>query len=353
LAVSVLRSRRQGSFRRLLLNHFKTLAVWLFALVVVYVALWPGMWVAPAKMLYEVYGNALSYAFQGARLQVTQQLQPSEFGWGTIVPTAVGFLRDLLWRSTPVTWAGLILAFAGLFLPVRASSPTGIRRLLGYFLATAAVFVLMFSAAQGRNSPHYIMTSHISLDVIAALGWGSGITWLTQRWRLARAAMLPIGAIGALVAAQLGSSFACDPYFFTYFNPIAGRLAGRSIGYYYGEGLEQAAAYLASRPDATSLGVLAYPARGPFSYYFPGRTLILNPLFLEDPGMPSMFERLEQADYLVFYDALAARTANSARFVRALEDSQPERVISVQGIEQILIYRVADISPSFRAILAE
>ena len=32
------------------------------------------MWVAPGKMLYEVYGNAFSYAFQGARLTVTEEL---------------------------------------------------------------------------------------------------------------------------------------------------------------------------------------------------------------------------------------------------------------------------------------
>jgi hypothetical protein len=303
-------------------------------------------------MLYEVYGNAFSYAFQGARLQVTQQLQPSEFGLAAIGPTAAGFLRDLVWRSTPATWIGLLLAGASLALPP-ADSRTGIRRLMGYMLATAAAFVLMFSVAQGRNSPHYIMTTHIGLDAIAALGWGIWGGRLLERAAWHRASAVGAAGIAALLAVQLGSALAYSPYFFTYFNPITAFVARGSIGYHYGEGLEQAAAYLAAKPDASSLSVLAYPARGPFSYYYPGETLILNPLYLEDPGMPSMFERLDQADYLVFYDALADRTANSARFVRALEDRQPEYLISVQGIEAILIYRVPDIAPALRARLAD
>ena len=42
--------------------------LWLGVLAAVYFVLWPGMWVAPGKMLQEVFGNAFSYAFEGARL---------------------------------------------------------------------------------------------------------------------------------------------------------------------------------------------------------------------------------------------------------------------------------------------
>ena len=46
--------------------------IWFGAAALVYFILWPGMWVAPGKMLTGVYGNAFSYAFQGARLDVAK-----------------------------------------------------------------------------------------------------------------------------------------------------------------------------------------------------------------------------------------------------------------------------------------
>ena len=38
----------------------KTYGLWRLTFFVVYFIAWPGMWVAPGKMLYEVYGNAFS-----------------------------------------------------------------------------------------------------------------------------------------------------------------------------------------------------------------------------------------------------------------------------------------------------
>ena len=43
-------------------------------LAAVYFIIWPGMWVNPLKMLFEVYGNALSYAFQGQRLLAAKEI---------------------------------------------------------------------------------------------------------------------------------------------------------------------------------------------------------------------------------------------------------------------------------------
>jgi len=352
LAVSVFEDRPAG-LRSVLWDRVRGLGTWLATLVIVYVALWPGMWVAPGKMLYEVYGNAFSYAFQGARLQVTQELQPSQFSLETVGPTAAAFFQNLLWRSTPIMWFGMLIAVASLLLPAPFAPQLRFKWLIGYLLVTAALFILMFSAAQGRNSQHYVMTSHLSLEAVAGLGWGVLPAWLSRRWRSIWGVVVVVILIGAPIALQLWSALAFRPYSYTYYNPLMARITGHTIPYYYGEGLEQVAAYLRAKPGAETMAVLAYPARGPFSYFFPGETLILNPLYLEDPGMPSMFERLEQAEYLVFYDGLADRTPNSRRFVRALESSQPEAVLSVQGLEKIFIYRVAEISPDFYAALSQ
>ena len=66
------------------LSAAKALAIWLIGLAAAYVLFWPGMWVAPGRMLADVYGNAFTYAFQGARLSVVGQVQPSSFGLGTL-----------------------------------------------------------------------------------------------------------------------------------------------------------------------------------------------------------------------------------------------------------------------------
>jgi hypothetical protein len=54
-----------------------------------------------------------------------------------------------------------------------------------------------------------------------------------------------------------------------------------------------------------------------------------------------------QSDYLVFYEEFASRSQRTRQFVDALEGISPEKVISVQGLEQILIYRVADFPQTF------
>ena len=115
---------------------------------------------------------------------------------------------------------------------------------------------------------------------------------------------------------------------------------------------EQAAAYLAQKPNADSLKVLSFRGRGPFSYFFPGETILFNPLFLEEPGMPSMIERLRQADYLVINDALRPRTPRTELFVQAMDGVMPEHSIFIKGISPIRIYRVADLPESFYETLS-
>ncbi len=347
LAVSVFEKMKERGFKSALLDHVKIFGLWFVELAIVYIVLWPGMWVAPGKMLYEVYGNAFSYAFQGARLQVTQELEPSKFSLAAARGTILGFLNSMIWRATPITWAGTILVLPFLFMRGGNTSPSVFKKLVLYLLVTAVMFILLFSIAQGRNSPHYIMTSYVSIDAIAALGWCALLEWLAMKWETANRLMIRAGAAAILVALQLAGAFSFYPYYYTYSNPVMTGITGQLRTSDYGEGFEQAAAYLAQKPDPESLTAFAFRGRGPFSYFFPGRTIILNPLFIEEPGMGSMFERLAQADYLVINDALAPRTDRTMLFVDALSEVIPEHVIQIKGVQTIRIYRIEDLPPSF------
>jgi hypothetical protein len=347
LALSIFEKTKERGLKSTLLDHARIFGLWFLELGIVYIVIWPGMWVAPGKMLYEVYGNAFSYAFQGARLQVTQELEPSKFNLAAAGGTVSGFLNSLIWRATPLTWAGTMLALAFLFVRAGNGFLSIFKKLVLYLLVTALMFILLFSLAQGRNSPHYIMTSYVSMDAIAALGWCVLLEWLGIKWEWAKRPVIRAGSAAILVAMQLAGAFSFYPYYYTYSNPVVAAINGQFRTSDYGEGFEQAAAYLAQKPNPESLTVFAFRGRGPFSYFFPGETIILNPLFIEEPGMGSMLERLVRSDYLVINDALAPRTDRTALFVNALSNVSPEHVIQIKGVRTIRIYRVEDLPASF------
>lgn len=353
LAYAIYRNSGEKGLWQAAFNELKTFGIWFITLALIYFVVWPGMWVAPGRMLYEVYGNAFSYAFQGARLQVTETLQPSEFSLDDTGAALLLFLRDVAWRTTPIAWAGVLMALAGFALPRERFPAPIIKHLIVYLFLAAAIFLLLFSMARGRNSLHYIMTSFVGLDGIAALGWGIWLGWLADRWRLGNKEGIVLGLQLAVIGVQFSQALIFSPYYYTYHNPIISWIRREIPSYGYGEGMELAAAYLASKPDAENLTVFGYHSRGPFSYFFPGQTLILNPVYLDQRGMPDVISRLEQADYLVFYESLASRSHGSRRFTDALMDTAPEAVISVQGLENILIYQVSDLTPEFYEQITE
>ncbi len=93
----------------------RVFTIWFGTAALVYFVLWPGMWVTPVKMLSGVYGNAFSYAFQGARLDVTEQLEPSGFGLDTNFEGIAQFFQSWASSSTPITWLGLLFAAFAFF----------------------------------------------------------------------------------------------------------------------------------------------------------------------------------------------------------------------------------------------
>jgi 4-amino-4-deoxy-L-arabinose transferase-like glycosyltransferase len=353
LAVSILEKRRDADLKSVLTDHLRIAGLWFLQLCVVYFIFWPGMWVAPVKMLYEVYGNAFSYALQGARLQVTEELQPATFSVSTIsriINTMNGFVHVAILKATPLSWLGLLLAVGFLFSKERNSYTKTFKQLTLYLFVTALMFALLFSVAQGRNSSHYIMSSYVSIDAIAALGWCSFLIWLGTRLKTAHG--FQNWAIAVLIVIQLFSALSYYPYYYTYNNPLLKMISGRESFSDYGEGFEQAALYLSQKPNAASLRVLSFRGRGAFSYFFPGQTVILNPLFVEDTGMPSLQERFEGSDYLVINEAFAARTRRSSLFMDALKGTMPERVIKIKGVSTIYIYKIADLPPSFYEVFS-
>jgi hypothetical protein len=157
--------------------------------------------------------------------------------------------------------------------------------------------------------------------------------------------LIQVAGLSLLAIAQASSAFSFYPYYYTYRNPI---LYG--AGWYaeypqmpYGEGLELAAQYLATLPDAKDSVTLAYYARGCFSFYYPGETTRFKPYYADDGHEADLLREISSADYLVLYYANQGKMERYTALFDALAGAQPMREISMDGYKYVTIYKVEDI----------
>ena len=342
---------RQHGWGKAILNSIKFFSIWLVFLIVTYFIFWPGMWVAPGKMLYEVYGNAFSYAFQGSRLTVTQELDVSRFSLSNL-SGLWEMTSVLLYRTTPITWLGV---FLGLAIPfTRDRELVGPYRLLfTLLLINALAFIFLIGIAQGRNSPHYILTSYLSLNLLAGLGWLHVINWGVSHFA-EKKVKLQYAGLAVVLILQVWNAISYFPYYFTYRNPIL-----YSLGWYkdypnfpYGEGLEIAAQYLAQLPNAADTTVFSYYSRGCFSYFHPGEAISFRPYYIDGEHAEDLLSNLRGSDYLVVYYANQSQLEKYWPFLNILSTVKPFHVVWMNGYEYVRIYDVDSLPPEIFEALA-
>ncbi len=332
-------NKNEQALKAKIWDAVKTFAIWLGTAALVYFILWPGMWVAPGKMLFGVYGNAFSYAFQGARLDVTGEIQPAGFTAGIELGGIFQYLHYWAISTTPLTWVGLVFALLALFSRGRENMPALVKSTLFYLAALGGLFILLFGVAQGRNAPHYILSSYLSFDVIAGIGWGYAWAQIQARWSEARRTSIAMLVLTFLILAQIGFGLPYAPYYFNYNNPLAKQPA--TFG--YGEGLAEAADYLARKPNADQLRVYAHNGMGTFSFFFPGETLVLKRAYLQFDDFETIRSEMRKSDYLAIYAAVREKQPETGTILTILQDVAPEQIIVIHGVEYVYIYRIADI----------
>jgi 4-amino-4-deoxy-L-arabinose transferase-like glycosyltransferase len=332
----------EASWRKRMLKALAELIAWFAMLGIVYFVFWPGMWVAPGEMLYQVFGNAFSYAFEGARLSVTGSVQPADFQ--PHFSDINSFFISILWRTTPIVWIGALLGLASLLKQKWEQRIVFLSIFLIGFL-----FILLFGIASGRNSAHYVLTAYVSLDIIAAIGWVYVLEWLSKLVPEGGRRILPGLLISIIVIAQAGSGLPFFPYYYTYYNPImkAWQPGSENPNFGYGEVLELAARYLAQKPGAAASTVIAFYGRGPFSFFYPGKTEQLKPVYADAENVPQLIQILHESKYIVLYYELEKDRNIPANVLRALGGVTPEHVIWLNGVEYIRIYRADNLSAQF------
>lgn len=340
ILVYELGSKHAGWGRRFF-EAFKTFGFWLLGLVFFYVLFWPGMWVDPGKMLFVVYGNALTYTFQGMTLEALPGFNPSSFRLGTLNGGLQIYLLDLLWHTSLVSWLGFLVGMGFVVADLRRKTNKYYQLTILYSVILAISFIFIFSLQLGRKPPHYIVTSFISMDLIAGLGFSRLVDFLAPRFPNLIKGWTSWTILGLVLAIQLISAAGFYPYYITYINPVMQALQPRiqnptldETG--YGVGLEQAAAYLSQKTDASAMTVMAVNGYGSFSYYFPGHTIPMNNLDLSDP---QIIDLLRGSQYAVvdYYNQ------KRIGLVTGLDGIQPEKIIWIDGIEYLHIYRASDL----------
>jgi hypothetical protein len=311
------------------------LLIWGAAAVAAFVAFWPAIWVLGP---FEVLGRIAEFT----RETGGQPHEQGTFFWGRQAadPGPYFYPVALAFRLAPLTLLGLVvLAALWRRLPIRDRAPS--IALIGYGLG----FVLMMTLGP-KKLDRYVLPIIPALGVLAALGLASAWAWLGERSRRGSSAASlsrsgPAGrAAGAAPALWRGAAVALVgvlavwpaassyPYFLAYYNPLlgGGPMAQRTVMVGNGEGLDQVAAWLNARPNASDLWIVSH------SFDILQARIVGSGEALRD-RVPS------NADFVVLY-RFQIQVGQSPRVLdEYLNRHQPEKVVWINGVEYARIYR--------------
>lgn len=323
----------------------RAFSIWGAFAMLTFFALWPGMWVTPAKMLGGVYGNAFSYAFEGARLEVVETVAPSaKLNIAQTLQELLNYLRGWCSASTPLTWIGLLLALFIIVWRPKEQQTSSFRSTLVYLALLGGLFILLFSVARGRNSLHYILSSFVNFDVLAGLSLGFMLVNLCKRLRGLYQSLVPVAVAALLILFQIASGLPYAPYYFNYHTPLVSGWGATG----YGEGYDLAANYLNQKSNAAELTAYVYNGMGTFSYLFTGNTVVLKRVYLLDGSFSQIAEEIQTADYLVLYSVVRASYPETEPLFDVLEQyTQPETVLYLGEREYFRIYYIPEIPAAF------
>jgi hypothetical protein len=308
-----------------------TLLVWGLVAVLVFVALWPAMWVAPLESLSGVFGGALDHAEHGHPSPVFFNGQVYPHGQLGLAFYPISYV----WRTTPVILAGLVLGTLSWIM--RRDQLAKETRFSLRGLVIFAVLFLVQASLSGKKFDRYLLPVYAPLTIVAGHGWIIMTDCLTQRLQLLPGRTASIGLLAAVLALQGAGMVSSFPYYVSYFNPVLGgperALNVLTIG--WGEGLDRAARYLNEKPNAGDLRVVSWyePC---VSYFFKGTTLnIDNTQDISPEHLKSLFE----ADYLIIYIHQWQRDIPRS-LMDVLAERVPEHTIEINGLPYVEIYDV-------------
>ncbi len=334
LLLAALQIWREGQpARPVLLRWLAVVGIWGGASLATFVLLWPSMWVDPLGTLRQMLAETFGKVEAGHLVYFLGQpaLDPGPWFYPLVIPL----------RLSPVVLVGVALSllfFAPkLYSRSEIAAPNEPQRGLSP-LALLWVFVLsllLFGTLSPKKQDRYLLPLFPALDLLAAVGW-AGLINLAVASLPRRPVMRAVAAVG-LVLLHAIPVITYYPYYLAYFNPLLGgpRTAAQITLIGWGEGMEQVAAYLNTKPNADQLYVAATPSQTLLPYFKgSGENFYTNDIAF-------------RADYVVLYIAQMQRLAPSPEIVRYFEAQPPEKEIEIAGLTYAKIY------PNTRRILPD
>jgi hypothetical protein len=291
-------------------------------------ALFPALWVIPQKVLTTSLFGVTDLASAGHL----------HFFLGEITedPGMLFYPVGWLLRSSPLEVVGMAVLAGVVLYSVWKRRIFFLQQQLINRPAAVALFLyvvmfVIFETVSPKKMVRYLLPAFPVIDIFVAYGllWlGDRLTSLSsgyfRQWRTPLLAGIVIVAQGWLLV----NTF---PYYFTYFNPLFGgaSTAARIMDVSWGEGMDDAAAYLNQLPNADKLTVTICRNDGMF-----------KPFFVGDDVLPcAKLEQIMTADYIVYY--LYNRLVNSEDYYWPyFRDHQtPEYRATINGADYALVYR--------------
>jgi hypothetical protein len=328
--------RSRGSLFERLWRPTWPLLVWFGVGILVFVMLWPAMWVHPFETLAKVFSGAQTYAEEGhdsALFFNGQVIADGKLGLSYFYFYPVTYL----WRTTPVVLLGLFPALWAFVTRRRPFDRSGARRVSVGLMLIVGVYVVGLTFPL-KKFDRYFLPAYAPLDILAGLGWYSLILFLKERASTGFYRYTPYILAAALVGIQMAVSLNTFPYYLTYYNPLlgGGRKAPAVMQVGWGEGLDQAARYLNQKKDAEKLKVITWYPTGCFSYFFEGKP---RNFWVWTDTPPDEWKRIFESDYAVIYISQEQRQRTKA-ILDYFSKVAPERSIWLNGVEYVRIYKV-------------
>lgn len=310
-------------------------AGWAIVAAATYVVVWPAMWVTPVDTLANLMETLRAYA--------PAAHDPTFFlGEATVAPGPLFYPLVAVFRSSPLTLLGLaLLAWRAVRRDRALPWPT-----VGALLLYAGLFGIALSLSAAKFE-RYLLPALLPLDLAAGVGLAAVFLGAYTRTtdhgprtttdtssRNHPLGFGPSSFVGPLllVALLLGQGLlvlSYHPYYLAWYNPLFGgqRAAQHSLPLGWGEGMEQAAQYLAAQPDAERLTVAAWGAVG------------LAPWFRGQVILPERRAPWRDADYAVVYVTDVQRGDDLAQ---AVAGRNPVFIGRVHDLDYVWVYRLRD-----------
>lgn len=317
---------------------------WLKALIlcglsatVVFIVLWPAMWVAPVNTLTKMFEDTFGVGDIGGRDKV-------KFFMGEVRAEQSQFFYPLalLFRLTPINLIGSVLALGLILTSQKLKSRRTISLLFVYI-----IIVVVLANVSPKKADRYALSVVPAINLLAGVGW----IWLSKKiaeisiakrpradgepteqvWRMAtlRTRYLPVVTTG-LIFGQFIFVFLNYPYVLTYYNPLLGGYAKavEMVPVGRGEGLEKAAAWINSQPDAQSATTSPYYENVTNPY------LLGKSLGFSDTGHSQIL-----ANYSVFYITQTQRKLPYPGMVDYFQKKPPVYVVSYGKTPYVWVYK--------------